>query len=77
MCIRDRLQAALEVGEETLAGRRKTLGPDHPDTIASMKGLASTLRALGDAETALELEEEWSKLAGTPSPHPGSQVSEL
>ena len=33
--------------EDTLAGRRRDLGEDHPDTLASADGLAISLRAVG------------------------------
>ena len=40
-------QAARELGEDTLARRRRVLGEDHPDTLASADGLAISLRAVG------------------------------
>ena len=43
-------QAARELGEDTLARRRRVLGEDHPDTLASAGNLATDLRALGEAD---------------------------
>ena len=40
-------QAARELDEDTLARRRRVLGEDHPDTLASAHGLAISLRAVG------------------------------
>ena len=43
-------QAARELGEDTLARRRRVLGEDHPDTLASASGLAISLRAVGERQ---------------------------
>jgi hypothetical protein len=44
-------QAARELDEDTLTRRRRVLGEDHPDTLASATNLAVNLRALGETET--------------------------
>ena len=51
-------QAARELGEDTLARRRRVLGEDHPDTLASAHGLAISLRAVGEHQAARELDED-------------------
>ena len=51
-------QAARELGEDTLARRRRVLGEDHPDTLAAANGLAISLRAVGDYQAARELGED-------------------
>jgi hypothetical protein len=51
-------QAARELGEDTLARRRRVLGEDHPDTLASASGLAISLGAVGEREAARELDED-------------------
>ena len=51
-------QAARELGEDTLARRRRVLGEDHPDTLASANGLAISLRAVGEHQAARELGED-------------------
>jgi len=40
------LQGAQDLYEQALAGRRRVLGDDHPDTLASMTNLAETRREL-------------------------------
>jgi Tetratricopeptide repeat len=40
-------QQARELDEDALARRRRVLGDDHPDTLASASNLATDLRALG------------------------------
>ena len=37
----------MQLDEDTLARRRRDLGEDHPDTLASANGLAISLRAVG------------------------------
>jgi tetratricopeptide (TPR) repeat protein len=49
---------ALKLQEETLALRKAHLGPDHPDTLASMSNLANSYAAVGRHEDALKLHEE-------------------
>ena len=39
-----KLDRALPLYEEMLTGRKAKLGPDHPDTLASMNNLAICLR---------------------------------
>ena len=51
-------QAARELGEDTLARRRRVLGEDHPDTLTSAHGLAISLRAVGERQAARELDED-------------------
>jgi hypothetical protein len=48
----------LTLREETLALRKAKLGPDHPDTLRSMNGLASSHAALGRHAEALKLRAE-------------------
>src|SRR6476659_1136164 len=50
--------AARELGEDTLARRRRVLGEDHPDTLASAHGLAISLRAAAEHQAARELGED-------------------
>ena len=45
---------ALKLFEETLALRKAKLGPDHPDTLASMNNLASSYCAAGQNDRALQ-----------------------
>ena len=49
---------ALKLNEEALALRKAKLGPDHPDTLASMTSLANSYTALGRHAEALKLREE-------------------
>jgi hypothetical protein len=42
------VDAARELNEDTLARRRRILGEDHPDTLASANNLAIDLRALDE-----------------------------
>ena len=51
------LKEARRLHEEVLATRRRTLGPEHPDTITSMNNLAETLRSQGDLSGARRLYE--------------------
>jgi hypothetical protein len=51
-------QAARELGEDTLARRRRVLGEDHPDTLTSAHGLAISLRGVGEHQAARELDED-------------------
>ena len=44
---RGQYRQALALDEQALAGRRRVLGEDHPDTLQSMNNLAETWRALG------------------------------
>ena len=49
---------ASKLREETLALQKAKLGPDHPDTLASMNNLANSYAALGRHAEALKLREE-------------------
>ena len=49
---------ALKLYEETLALQKAKLGPDHPDTLASMNNLANSYAAAGQLDRALKLREE-------------------
>ncbi|WP_244940684.1 tetratricopeptide repeat protein [Actinoplanes teichomyceticus] len=44
--------------EQALAGCRRVLGDDHPDTLASVNNLAGTFRAVGDLARAVLLFEQ-------------------
>ena len=50
------IQAAWKLDQDTLAGRRRVLGEDHPSTLTSASNLAADLRALGEIEAAWELD---------------------
>jgi RNA polymerase sigma factor (sigma-70 family) len=45
------------VYEEVVAARTRTLGADHPDTLASMNNLAAVLQDQGELEAARQLHE--------------------
>jgi hypothetical protein len=45
------VQAARDLGEDTLDRRRRVLGEDHPDTLRSAESLAYFLSALGEADS--------------------------
>jgi tetratricopeptide (TPR) repeat protein len=49
---------ALKLYEEVLARREAALGPDHPDTLSSMRNLATSDVALGRHAEALKLRVE-------------------
>src|SRR5260370_754331 len=51
-------QAARELGEDTLARRRRVLGEDHPDTLASASNLVMILGRVGEHQAARELAED-------------------
>ncbi|WP_410099268.1 tetratricopeptide repeat protein [Streptomyces sp. STR69] len=42
-----RVEEALELGEDTLARRRRVLGEDHPDTLRTARLLDSLTRPNG------------------------------
>jgi hypothetical protein len=46
---------ARALDEDTLARRRRVLGDDHPDTLASASNLANSLRGLGEHLTLIDL----------------------
>ncbi|WP_217199491.1 tetratricopeptide repeat protein, partial [Streptomyces buecherae] len=41
--------------QQTLTGRERVLGGDHPDTLVSRNNLAGAYRAVGDLERAIPL----------------------
>ena len=49
-------ERARQLDEDTLTHRRRVLGDDHPDTLASANNLANDLRALGEHERARQLQ---------------------
>jgi hypothetical protein len=51
-------RAQVQLDEDTLARRRRVLGEDHPDTLASASNLAVSLRAAGEYQAARELGED-------------------
>jgi tetratricopeptide (TPR) repeat protein/tRNA A-37 threonylcarbamoyl transferase component Bud32 len=53
---------AVKLHEETLALKKAKLGPDHPDTLASMDNLATSYAAVGRYADALKLYEETLQL---------------
>jgi tetratricopeptide (TPR) repeat protein len=55
---RGRYRQALDLHQQVLAVRRRTLGDDHPDTLASMNKLAESRWILGDPHGARELHEQ-------------------
>jgi hypothetical protein len=56
---RGEYRQARELGEDTLARRRRTLGDDHPDTLTNVRHLAADLRALGEPERSAALLTEF------------------
>jgi len=44
------VEAARDLHQDTLDRRRRVLGHDHPDTLASAGNLAIDLRALGETD---------------------------
>jgi tetratricopeptide (TPR) repeat protein len=68
---------ALKLSEGTLALRRAKLGPDHPDTLASMNNVATSYYALGRHAEALKHYEEALALQQVKlgPDHPGTLVS--
>ena len=44
------MQAARDLDHDTLDRRRRILGHDHPDTLASAASLAHDLHELGEAD---------------------------
>jgi len=55
---RGQYRQALTFEEQALAGHRRVLGDDHPDTLNSMNNLAETRWALGDLDGARQLHEQ-------------------
>jgi tetratricopeptide (TPR) repeat protein len=52
------LEESRKLHEETLRGRRRVLGPAHPDTLISMNNLAATLQSQNRNAEAQKLYEE-------------------
>ena len=48
----------MQLGEDTLARRRRVLGEDHPGTLASADNLAMILGRVGEHRAARELAED-------------------
>lgn len=44
--------------QDNLARRRRVLGENHPDTLASAHNLAADLRILGQAELARDMDQD-------------------
>ena len=49
---------ARDLDADTLARRRRVLGDDHPQTLASARNLAEDLEQLGDHQAAAALRAE-------------------
>jgi len=50
------LAGARTIKEQVLEGTMKVLGPEHPDTLASLDSLAGTLQAMGDFSGASQIQ---------------------
>jgi tetratricopeptide (TPR) repeat protein len=57
-------ERARTLDEDTLARRRRVLGEDHPNSLASASNLARALSELGDYQQARILEEDTLADAG-------------
>jgi hypothetical protein len=44
------VQAARDLGQDTLVRYRRVLGDDHPNTLTAANNLAEDLRLLGEAD---------------------------
>lgn len=68
------LQAAQQLGEDTVAGLEKILGEDHPNTVAARANLAIALRFNGNPMAASELSqralEDFEQIFGIEHPSP-------
>src|SRR5438093_980333 len=53
-----RQEEALRLREQVLALRRKTLGPEHPETLGALDNLANSYHAAGRQDEAVKLLEE-------------------
>ena len=53
-----RRNEALKTREEVVALCRKVFGPEHPDTLTAMSGLADSYRQVGRSDEALKIWEE-------------------
>jgi len=49
------VQASRDLNQDTLDRRRRVLGDDHPDTLASAGNLAIVLHAQGEVQAARDL----------------------
>jgi hypothetical protein len=64
-----RREEALTLDQDTYDRRRRVLGEDHPDTLASARHLASNLEGLGLRKAALRVKgQETKKLAKKQKP---------
>jgi len=52
------MKEAAQLHEELLEIRKRALGPEHPDTLQSMNGLAASYSSLGRTKEAAQLHEE-------------------
>ena len=52
------MKEAAQLFEETLDIRKRVLGPEHPDTLESMNGLAVSYWSLGQMKAAAQLFKE-------------------
>jgi len=52
------VQAARDLDQDTLDRRRRVLGEDHPDTLASAINLALNLHRLGEVQAARDLGQD-------------------
>jgi tetratricopeptide (TPR) repeat protein len=55
---RGQYRQAIAMQEQALAGYRRVLGDDHPDTLVSMNNLAAVRYTLGDLDGARQLQEQ-------------------
>jgi tetratricopeptide (TPR) repeat protein len=55
LAVRGQHRQAVTLFEQALAGRRRVLGDDHPDTLATMNGLGWSRRHLGNLQGARDL----------------------
>src|SRR5690348_7368987 len=62
-------RAQVQLDEDTLARRRRVLGEDHPDTLASADGLAISLRAVGGHPGTLTSAMRFASSFGHPGEH--------
>jgi tetratricopeptide (TPR) repeat protein len=78
---RGQYQPACKLHEQALAGRRRVLGDDHPDTLSSMNNLAVDRRILGDLQGARDLHEQalaaLSRVLGDDHPDTLSSINNL
>ncbi|KAL6232292.1 hypothetical protein BDW75DRAFT_232903 [Aspergillus navahoensis] len=69
----ERLEKAEELEVQVLDIQKQVLGPEHPDTLASMHNLAFILKQLGKTSVALSLIEKCAdlrnKVLGSDHPH--------